>query len=132
MPATGSNASSAELMAHYMEFMLPALFSRACHPAFFGRMLADALDLSGIENAESWDQAALFRYRSRRDMMVIATNPKFLERHNYKIASLDKTIANPVKPLFFLGDLRLTLGLIIFALFSIVNSIYSNKLRKRL
>ncbi len=29
---------------------------------------ADALDLSGIENAESWDQAALFRYRSRRDI----------------------------------------------------------------
>ena len=49
-------------MSHYMEFMLPELFSRACHPVFIGRVLADALDLTGIENAESWDQAALFRY----------------------------------------------------------------------
>ena len=65
-------------------------------------------------------------------MMAIATNPKFLERHDYKIASLEKTIANPVKPLFFLGDLRFTLGLILFALVSIVNSIYNYKLRKRL
>ena len=132
MPVTGSDASSVELMAHYMEYMLPALFSRACHPVFFGRVLADALDLSGIENAESWDQAALFRYRSRRDMIAIVTNPKFLERHDYKIASLEKTIANPVKPLFFLGDLRFTLGLILFALGSVLNSIYTHKLRKRL
>ena len=34
LPATGADASSAELMAHYMEYMFPALFSRACHPAF--------------------------------------------------------------------------------------------------
>ena len=130
LSATGPDASSAELMDHYMEFMNPELYSRACHPVFFGQVLADALDLSGIENAESWDQAALFRYRSIRDMIAIATNPKFLERHDYKIASLEKTIANPVKPLFFLGDLRFILGLILFVLVSIVNSIYRYKRRK--
>ena len=110
LSATGPDASAEDLMAHYTEFMFPELFSRACHPIFFGQVLADALDLSGIENAESWDQTALFRYRSRRDMIAIVTNPKFLERHDYKIASLEKTIANPVRPLFFLGDLRFTLG----------------------
>ena len=132
MLATGPDASAEDLMVHYTEFMFPELFSRACHPIFFGRVLADALDLSGIENAESWDQAALFRYRSRRDMIAIVTNPKFLERHDYKIASSEKTIANPVKPLFFLGDLRFKLGLILFFLFSIVNFIDSYKHRKRL
>jgi len=132
LSATGPDASAEDLMAHYTEFMFPELFSRACHPIFFGQVLADALDLSGIENAESWDQTALFRYRSRRDMIAIVTNPRFLERHDYKIASLEKTIANPVRPLFFLGDLRFTLGLILFALFSIVNSINNCKLRKRL
>ncbi|MBM22813.1 MAG: hypothetical protein CMD78_00920 [Gammaproteobacteria bacterium] len=131
LPATGPDASAEDLMVHYTEFMFPELFSRACHPIFFGRVLADALDLSGIENAESWDQAALFRYRSRRDMIAIVANPKFLERHDYKIASLEKTIANPVKPLFFLGDLRFTLGLILFSLFSFVNCINNRKPRKR-
>ena len=130
LPATGPDASAEDLMVHYTEFMFPELFSRACHPIFFGRVLADALDLSGIENAESWDQAALFRYRSRRDMIAIVTNPKFLERHDYKIASSEKTIANPVKPLFFLGDLRFTLGLILFSLFSFVNCINNRKPRK--
>ena len=131
LPATGSDASAEDLMVYYMEFMFPELFSRACHPIFFGRVLADALDLSGIENAESWDQAALFRYRSRRDMIAVVANPKFLERHDYKIASLEKTIANPVKPLFFLGDLRFTVGLILFVLFSIMNSIHVHKYRKK-
>jgi len=131
LPATGSDASAEDLMVYYMEFMFPELFSRACHPIFFGRVLADALDLSGIENAESWDQAALFRYRSRRDMIAVVANPKFLERHDYKIASLEKTIANPVKPLFFLGDLRFTVGLILFVLFSIMDSIHVHKYRKK-
>lgn len=68
LPATGPGASASELMHHYMGHMFPALFKRASHPAFFGRAVAGAMDLSGIENAEVWSQGALFRYRSRRDV----------------------------------------------------------------
>ncbi len=77
LPATGRGAGPMQLINHYMEHMYPAQFKRASHPIFFGRAVADAMDISGIEGASHWDQGALFRYRSRRDIIAIATNPKF-------------------------------------------------------
>jgi hypothetical protein len=104
-----------------MEHMYPAQFSRACHPVFFGRAVFYALDLTGIQGAEVWDQGALFRYRSRRDRMEISTNPKFSERHDYKIGALQKTIAFPVETSLYYSDLRFMLALILFALVSFID-----------
>ena len=112
LPATGPGASATELMDHYMEHMYPAQFARASHPIFAGRAVFDAMDLAGIEGAERWDMGALFRYRSRRDLMEISANPDFSERHDYKIAALEKTIAYPLDPWFQLGDPRLVLALV--------------------
>jgi hypothetical protein len=96
--------------------MYPEQFKRACHPIFFGRAVADAMDISGIDGASHWDQGALFRYRSRRDVVAIATNPAFDERHDYKMAALTKTIAFPVEPVFYPGDFRILFGLLLFAI----------------
>ena len=123
LPATGPGANASELMDHYMEHMYPALFKRASHPVFFGRAIAGAVDLSGIENAEEWTQGALFRYRSRRDLLAIALNPSFSERHEYKMAALDKTIAYPVEAILYPNDLRILLALILFSLVSLVDLI---------
>lgn len=106
LPATGPGASADDLLGHYMKFMWPALLSRACHPVFAGQAVGQSLDLAGIEGAEQWSAAALMRYRSRRDMWAISSHPGFGERHDYKIAALEKTIAYPVTPQFWLGDLR--------------------------
>jgi hypothetical protein len=38
-------------MAHYMEYMWPALFSRASHPVFAGQAVAQTMDLVGLEGA---------------------------------------------------------------------------------
>jgi hypothetical protein len=51
------------------------------------------------------------RYRSRRTMMEISTDPAFAGRHDFKLAALDKTIAFPVSPLLNPGDARLLLAL---------------------
>lgn len=104
-----------QLMARYMDYMFPEMFKRGCHPAFFGASLSNALDLSGIEGAESWDRAVLVRYRSRRDILEISGNPVFRGRHKFKLAALDKTIAYPVEPLVYLSDLRFLLALILLA-----------------
>jgi hypothetical protein len=107
-------ASAVDLMNHYMEHMFPALFKRASHPIFFGVAVSSAVDLVGVEDeAGRWEQGAIFRYRSRRDMLEIATNPAFRERHDYKIAALEKTIAYPTEAGFYLGDPRLLLFLIL-------------------
>lgn len=102
-----------EVLSKYMAYMFPALFSRACHPVVFGQVAAVALDVWGIEDAERWTTAGLIRYRSRRDLMDIATNPAFQGRHEFKIAAMTKTVAFPIDPWIQLGDPRLVLGLLL-------------------
>ncbi|SUZ49453.1 uncharacterized protein METZ01_LOCUS2307 [marine metagenome] len=121
LPETGPNASASDLMNHYMEYMFPELLSRACHPIFAGKMVFQALDLTGIENAELWDQGAIMRYRSRRDMLEISVNPIFSTRHDYKIGALDKTIATPVEADIILVDFRFLLALILFSVASLID-----------
>ena len=118
LPATGPGAGPTDLLDHYMGHMYPAMFARASHPIFGGRAIADAMDLTGIEGAEHWEQGGLFRYRSRRDLMEISTDPRFAERHDYKIAALTKTIAYPVEGTIYYHDLRFLLALILFSLAS--------------
>lgn len=122
LPATGPDASADQLLGHYMEYMYPALFSRASHPVFVGRAVNDSMDLVGIEGAEQWQIAALMRYRSRRDLWEISSHPSFDERHAYKIAALEKTIAFPVRPQVFLGDPRLILFLAVVILLSLLDN----------
>jgi len=105
--------TSEEVMGRYMAHMFPELLRRACHPAIFGQAVAPALDLVGIEGAEEWTAAAMFRYRSRRDMLDIATNPDFRANHIYKFAALDKTIAYPIEPQVNVGEPRFVVALIL-------------------
>jgi hypothetical protein len=112
-------ADGQQLMDLYMEHMLPALLARASHPAFFGVTVGKSVEVVGIENAETWDRGALVRYRSRRDLLDIVTNPDFRRRHHFKVAALEKTIAYPIETPFFPGDLRLLLGLVAALLISL-------------
>ncbi len=105
--------SADEVLGAYMAYMLPALLSRACHPVFYGVAAAAALDLWGLEGAERWSTAAGMRYRSRRDLMEIATHPDFEGSHEFKLASMEKTVAFPIDPWIQLGDPRLVLGLVL-------------------
>ena len=125
------NASADELMASYMEHMIPALLSRACHPVIMGNAAYTAMDVVGIEGAEQWTGAALFRYRSRRSLMEIVSNPAFRGKHHFKMAALDKTIAFPIETTLYLGDPRLLLGLLLLALTALLDAfILSRKPRQ--
>ena len=105
--------SADQLMSRYMEYMWPNLLKRASHPIFMSNAIYQSMDLVGIEEAETWDQAALMRYKSRRTMMEIVTNPNMMNRHDFKIAALQKTIAYPVEPFGFYSDMRLIFGMLI-------------------
>ena len=114
--------SADQLMGRYLEHMIPALLARACHPVVMGSVVYPAIDLVGIEGAESWDQGALFRYRSRRSFMEIVTEPVFKGKHHFKTAALEKTIAYPMETSLYLGDPRLLLGLILLSLTALVDA----------
>ena len=113
VPGVEPGDSAADVQAKYMEYMWPALLRRASHPVLMGQAAAPALDVWGVENADHWSMAGLMRYRSRRDLMEVATNPEFGGRHDFKIAAIAKTIAYPIDPWMQLGDPRLVLGLLL-------------------
>ena len=95
-----------EELDRYMAHMVPALFGRACHPVLAGPVVGGALDLWGIENAERWSLVGLVRYRSRRDMIEIATAPAFRDAYKFKVSSMAQTIAIPTQPFLSLGSPR--------------------------
>jgi hypothetical protein len=123
----GPGETSGQVMGRYMEHMYPALFSRACHPAFAGNVVFNSMDIVGIEGAEQWTTAALMRYRSRRDLLEIALNPVFAGKHEFKMAALDKTIAYPVETQLYLSDPRLLLLLILLVGVLLVDLLISRR-----
>ncbi len=105
--------SSEEVLGKYMAYMYPALFARASHPVIFGSAAAPAMDLMNAPGMDSWTTGAGMRYRSRRDLLEISTNPAFAGSHEFKVAAMRKTIAYPIDPWFQLGDPRLVLALLL-------------------
>ena len=127
-----ANADANTLMGLYLEHMIPELLKRACHPVIMGDAVYSVIDIVGIEGAEQWTGAALFRYRSRRSFMEIISNPDILGPHDFKLAALDKTIAYPIETSLYLGDPRLLLGLILLAMTALIDSWkISRKLTKK-
>ena len=113
MAGAAPGASAEELMGLYMEHMFVELFKRACHPTILGEAAHSAMDLVGMESlpaAERWDMGAMMRYRSRRSFLEIVTIPETHERHEFKVAALDKTIAYPIETRLNLGDPRFLLA----------------------
>ena len=119
--------SSSEVLNKYMAYMYPALFRRACHPVLFGRVASSAMDLMNAEGMSRWTTGAAMRYRSRRDMLEITTNPAFAGSHDFKVAAMRKTIAFPIDPWFQLGDPRLLLALLLGVIGSTASWILSTR-----
>ena len=121
------DADGQTLIDLYMEHMIPALLSRASHPVVVGKSVANSLDLLGIEGAEAWSDGAIMRYRSRRTLIDIIGNPEFYARHDFKLAGLEKTIAYPIEPRIYSGDLRLLLGLVMLAITALLDARLARK-----
>ncbi|NRA09356.1 MAG: hypothetical protein HRU02_14470 [Myxococcales bacterium] len=105
--------TSDEVLAKYMDYMMPALLSRACHPVLYGEAANTAMDLMNADGMERWTVGAGMRYRSRRDLLEIAGNSAFADSHEFKVAAMRKTIAFPIDPWLQLGDPRLVLALLL-------------------
>jgi len=117
-----ANADADTLMGLYVEHMIPELLKRACHPVLMGPAVYSVIDIVGIEGGEEWSTAAVFRYRSRRSLMEIISNPEILGPHDFKLAALEKTIAYPMETDLYLGDARLLLGLILLAVTAMLDA----------
>jgi hypothetical protein len=105
--------SGRDALERYMAYMTPALLARASHPILGGDAAARAIETWGLPDAEHWSMAGVVRYRSRRDMIEIASDPRFRDAHVYKNAAMEKTIAVPIDPYFVAGGPRSVVALVL-------------------
>ena len=71
------------------------------------------MDLLNAGDLREWGETVSIRYRSRRDFMDFATDPRMSGAHVFKVAAMERTIAFPADPWFHFGDLRIILGLVL-------------------
>ena len=110
MPGTGEKKPAREVLEKYTSYFMGELFRRAGHPAFAGPAAGGVVEEWGIDNNPDWTFGGVIRYRSRRDMAELATDPRFEPAHAYKIAAMAHTFAFPVKAGLFVGP-RVWIGL---------------------
>jgi hypothetical protein len=112
VPGTSEQRPGPEVLKGYTDHFMPALFRRAGHPAFAGPAAGGYLEQWGVEQNPGWTFSGVIRYRSRRDMIELATDPKFEPAHAYKLAAMANTLAFPVTARLFVGP-RVWVGLVV-------------------
>jgi hypothetical protein len=113
-PVTGELKSSREVMDGYTKVFFPAIFARAGHPAVMARKVGGYFDAWGTEPDPNWSAMSYMRYRSRRDIAILVTDPKFGGAHDFKFAAMPNTFSFPTQPMLLaLISPRLWVGLII-------------------
>lgn len=95
-PDTGAPVSAVALLNKYFRPFIGKLFRRAGYPAITGAVVGDYIDAWNTSANPGWSGNGLIRYRSRRDLMLAATDPSFAAGHKYKQAALAVTFAVPV------------------------------------
>ncbi len=117
VPGSDEKQPARQVLEGYTRHFMPALFKRAGHPALFGRAAGGYVEHWGVEPDPGWSASGVIRYRSRRDMMELATDPAFEAAHAFKIAGMAKTLAFPLSPAFVVAGPRIWVALLL-ALFA--------------
>jgi hypothetical protein len=112
-PRTGEPRPAAQVLRGYTDRFMPALLRRAGHPVFVGRAAGGYVEHWGVEPDPGWSMVGVLRYRSRRDMIELATAPAFAPAHAFKIAAMSHTLAFPLAPGFSVLGPRVWLALLL-------------------
>jgi len=99
--------------ARYNRAIIPLLLKHGGHPVFLGKVEGRFIH---PEDAEDWDQVAMVRYRSRRDMLEMAIEMAGKGSAIHKWAALENTQVFPVKPWISLAFIRAIAGVFLFVL----------------
>ena len=96
-PDTGAKVDARELVQSYFRPFAVKILARAGYPAFSARMRLGYIEAWGVAANPGWDIANLMRYRSRRDLLMSATDEDFSDIHIYKRAAIASTFAIPAQ-----------------------------------
>lgn len=113
VPGAGRALPAHETLRRYTDHFMPALLRRAGHPAFFARSAGGYVEAWGVEPDPGWSFAGMIRYRSRRDMIELATDPDFAPAHAFKLAAIERTFAFPATPGFAVLGPRIWIALLL-------------------
>ncbi len=108
--------SAREVMQRYSGAFMPSILGRAGWMVSGGRSASPDLERWGVEPDAEWEVYGLIRYRSRRDLAEIISNPAFDSVHPYKFAAIEATRAFPVAPAIVVLGPKLVVGLVILVL----------------
>lgn len=97
-PETGVPTPGPRLLREYLRGFFPLLIRRAGHPVFQAAKVGGYLDAWQVESDPGWSFVGAVRYRSRRDMLELATHPRFTVAHPFKVAAMSATCAFPTSP----------------------------------
>ncbi len=113
-PDTGHMIKGFALLKRYAQQFMPLLFGRGGHPGIVGRKIGGYIDAWNTVPDPDWTLFGMVRYRSRRDMMKLAVDPRFLAGHRSKIAGTAATFSFPTQRVisFYLGP-RVSVALIL-------------------
>lgn len=112
-PGGGAPEPARDVLDRYTRHFMPALLRRAGHPALIGRAAGGYLEAWGVEPDPGWSFSGVIRYRSRRDLMELATDPAFEPAHAFKIAALERTFAFPLSPAVVVAGPRVWVALLL-------------------
>ncbi len=101
-PETGEPTSAIELLRGYLGTFVPQLIRRAGHPLLQARKVGGYVDSWNVEPDPGWSFMGYMRYRSRRDLVELATTPDFFAAHPFKAAALPNTFSFPTQPMLSL------------------------------
>lgn len=97
-PKSGELKPAQEVLEGYTNVFIPALMARAGHPAVVARKVGGYVDAWGVEPDPGWTVVGYMRYRSRRDVAELVSDPRFGGAHDFKIAAMPQTFSFPTQP----------------------------------
>jgi len=94
-PVTGAPAQGLAMLQEYGRRFVPVLLRHGGHPMLVMRKVGGYVDSWNTPPDPGWHVVGAMRYRSRRDMMALATHPALREVHPFKTAGTAMTFSFP-------------------------------------
>lgn len=113
-PVTGAQTAPSDLLNSYLRDFRKVLFSKGGHPLMILRKCGGYVDSWGSGDDPGWQVAGMMRYRSRRDMIELATDSRFNDAYPFKIMAVEATVSFPTSPVLSLALIpRVSVGLVL-------------------
>ena len=98
-PVSGKEVSPTKVIGEYTGPFIKELLKRGGHPVVQSRRVGGAIDSWETDEESMWNLTSLMRYRSRRDLVELAGDPKFSHIHVFKVAAIRRTASFPTQRL---------------------------------